>query len=155
MSNNGGFLLVYERQLKKTMSAFTSKEIEYISKQPLGRLATINPEGKPQIAPVGFRYNPDLDAIEIGGLDETRTKKYSNIQKNPNVAFVIDDVLPPWRPRGVEIRGTAQALATGGKAAFGSRYEAGEAMIRIIPDQIISWGFEEGQTKPLSRKVNR
>ncbi len=136
------------------MSNFTPKEIEYLSTQRLGRLATVNPDGKPQIAPVGFRYNPELDVIEIGGRAVSKTKKFRNIQTNKNVAFVIDDVQPPWRPRGIEIRGTAQALTTGGKAVFGGRYEADDALIRITPDQIIGWGLEEGQGEAFNRKIS-
>jgi pyridoxamine 5'-phosphate oxidase family protein len=137
------------------MSVFTEKEIEYIRSQRLGRLATIRPDGTPQIAPVGFHYNAELDVIEIGGRYMSQSKKFRNVQQNPNVAFVIDDVLPPWQPRFVEIRGTAQALPTGGKALFGANYEADDAIIRITPRQIIGWGLEEGSGWANNRKVER
>ncbi len=136
------------------MSVFTEKEIEYMKSQPLGRLATVSPAGKPSVTPVGFRYNAELDVIEIGGHDLSKTKKFHSIQVNPDVAFVIDDVLPPWKARGVQIRGTAEALPSGGKAAFGHLYEADEALIRITPAQIISWGLEEGQRGQNNRKVS-
>ncbi len=130
------------------MSVFTDKELEYLVSQPLGRLATINEEGKPQVTPVGFRYNPQLDMIEIGGIALGKSKKFSNIQKNPNVSFVIDDVRPPWQIRGVEIRGSAETFETGGKEAFGAKFPADGAMIRICPAQIISWGLEDqGQNR--------
>ncbi len=135
------------------MSVFTPKELEYLQGQRLGRLATVNPEGKPQIAPVGFHYNAELDVIEIGGRAMSKSKKYRNILTNPNVAFVVDDVLPPWKPRGVEVRGTAQALPTGGKAIFGDRYAADEAIIRITPAQIIGWGLEGEPYQAMNRKV--
>src|SRR5579859_6940376 len=51
------------------------------------------------------------DTIDIGGRDFARTRKFHNAQRNPNVALVVDDVLPPWRPRCVLIRGRAEALA--------------------------------------------
>jgi len=137
------------------MSVFTDKEIEYIRSQRLGRLATVRPDGTPQIAPVGFRYNAELDVIEIGGRFMSQSKKFRNILQNPNVAFVIDDVLPPWQPRFVEIRGTAQPLPTGGKALFGANYEADDAIIQITPRQIISWGLEEGAGWANNRKVER
>ncbi len=137
------------------MSVFTEKEIEYIRSQRLGRLATVRPDGTPQIAPVGFRYNAELDVIEIGGRFMSQSKKFRNILQNPNVAFVIDDVLPPWQPRFVEIRGTAQPLPTGGKALFGANYEADDAIIQITPRQIISWGLEEGAGWANNRKVER
>jgi len=78
-----------------------------------------------------------------------------NIVQNPNVALVIDDVLPPWQPRFVEIRGTAQPILTGGKALFGASYEADDAMIRITPRQIISLGLDEGTDWANNRKVER
>ncbi len=135
------------------MSVFTSKEIEYLQSQRLGRLATVNARGKPQNAPVGFHYNPELDVIEIGGHGFSQSQKYRNILNNPNVAFVVDDVLPPWKPRGVEIRGTAQPVETGGTAAFGPGWD--EVYIRIIPAQIIGWGLEDDARRAYNRKVNQ
>ncbi len=137
------------------MSVFTEKEIDYMNHQQLGRLATISPSGKPMVTPVGYRYNPKLDVIEIGGHNTRQTKKFQSIQKNPNVAFVIDDVLPPWKARGIQIRGTAEALPTGGKEAFGHLYEADAGLIRITPEQIITWGIEEGEQSHSNRKVER
>ncbi|MBN9387382.1 MAG: PPOX class F420-dependent oxidoreductase [Chloroflexi bacterium] len=136
------------------MSVFTDKELEYLASQKLGRLATVNPKGQPQNAPVGFRYNAELDVIEIGGRFMSTSQKYRNISKNPLVAFVVDDVLPPWTVRAVEIRGTAETLPTGGKAIFGPNYAADEAIIRIKPTQIISWGLETAPYKNYNRKVS-
>jgi len=50
------------------------------------------------------------------------------------VALVIDDVLPPWRPRCVMIRGTARTIPA--RATDG-------ALIRITPEKIVSWGLDE------------
>ena len=135
------------------MSRFTPQEIEYIHSQRLGRLATINQKDAPQVAPVSFRYNPELDVIEIGGRFMSQSKKFRNVINNPNVAFVIDDVLPPWKPRGVEIRGTAQQFSEGGKLIFGPTYDADDAILRITPVQIISWGLDGESYKANNRKV--
>jgi hypothetical protein len=35
---------------------------------------------------------------------------------------VIDDVLPPWQPRMIEVGGTATVIPSGGKA-FGPQFE--------------------------------
>lgn len=135
------------------MSVFTPEEIEYLKSQRLGRLATVNPEGRPQNSPVGFRYNAEQDTIDIGGRYMSKTKKYRNLSQNPNIAFVVDDVLPPWQPRCVEIRGTAEALPSGGKKIFGENYEADEAIIRITPVQIITWGVGgEGGNRKVGQK---
>src|SRR5260221_6808213 len=124
------------------MSNFTPSELEYMKTQRLGRLATVDAKGQPQNSPVGFRYNADLDVIEIGGRAISKTKKFRNIRKNGHVAFVIDDVLPPWKPRCVEIRGEAEALSSGGKGFFGPDYPADDCLIRIRPTQIISVRLE-------------
>ena len=137
------------------MSVFTPQELEYLKSQRLGRLATVDAKGQPQNSPVGFRYNADLDVIEIGGRAMSKTKKFRNIQKNPHVAFVVDDVQPPWKPRCVEIRGEAQALAEGGAGFFGPDYPADPGLIRIRPTQIISFGLEGGPDEASNRKVAR
>src|SRR5215212_8816905 len=49
------------------MSVFTEKEIEYFGEQRLGRLATVDEEGKPHVVPVAFRYNAKLGTLDIGG----------------------------------------------------------------------------------------
>lgn len=139
------------------MSSFTDIELDYLRTQRLGRLATVNAHGHPQNAPVGFRYNAELDAIEIGGRWMSQTKKYRNVVKHPHVAFVVDDVqTEPWHARGVEIRGVAEQVTTGGKDFFGPGYQADDALIRIYPTQIISWGLEgSAYTSRSNRKVTR
>lgn len=139
------------------MSNFTPKELQYLASQRLGRLATINEKNEPQNAPVGFRYNVELDVIDIGGRMMNQTKKFRNVQQNAAVSLVIDDVLPPWIPRGIEIRGTAEALGVGGKSIFAQGGASAdywdEAFIRITPTQIIGWGIDEEGYVPRNRKI--
>src|SRR5438552_5094962 len=96
---------------ERAMSVFSDAELAYLAKGNLGRLATIDGAGMPHVVPLGWAYNPALDTIDVGGRDLARTKKFHNVQANPKVALVIDDVLPPWRPRCVMVRGEAEALA--------------------------------------------
>ena len=43
---------------------FAANEIEYLNSQPLGRLATVSPEGRPHIAPdVAFAVD-DLASVD-------------------------------------------------------------------------------------------
>jgi pyridoxamine 5'-phosphate oxidase family protein len=137
------------------MSVFTDKEIEYLRGQRLARLATVQPEGAPQIAPVGFHYDAEQDVIYIGGQYLSRSKKFRNILTNPHVALVIDDVLPPWQPRGIEIRGVAEPIEIGGNALFGANYPVDEAMIRITPVRIIGWGLDPEAGWLHARQVER
>ncbi len=134
------------------MSVFTPVELEYLQSQRLGRLATVDPRGRPQNAPVGFRYNPDLDTLDIGGRFLSASKKYRNVQANPHVAFVVDDILPPRQVRGIEVRGTAQALPAGSRAVFGELFPD-DALIRITPQKIIVWGLEGSPYDQSIRRV--
>jgi pyridoxamine 5'-phosphate oxidase family protein len=55
--------------------------------------------------------------------------------------LVVDDVLPPWQPRAVEVRGNATTLDTGGKAIMEG---FDDPIIQIKPTRIVSWGLEDG-----------
>ena len=122
------------------MSAFTPSEIDYLNSQMLGRLATVGLDGQPHVVPVGFRYNPQEDTIDIGGHDFARRKKFRDVQQKPRVAFVVDDVesVNPWKVRGIEIRGEAVILLAG-KAI---RPNFDPEMIRIRPEHVVSWGID-------------
>ena len=127
------------------MSAFTPAEIKYLQSQRLGRIATVGRDGQPHVVPVGFRYNPEYDTVDIGGHDFAKRKKYRDVQRNPRVAFVVDDVksFVLWRVRGVEVRGEAEILETGGETVI--RFFDPE-MFRIHPTQVVSWGLEQNDT---------
>jgi len=131
------------------VSSFTPEEIAYLQSQRLGRLATVGPDGQPHVVPVGFRYNPELDTINIGGHDFAKRKKYRDVQRNPQVAFVVDDVLPPWKPRMIEIRGTAEVLGSGGEQVI-SGFDS--EMFRIRPRRIVSMGIEDGENFGLNAR---
>jgi pyridoxamine 5'-phosphate oxidase family protein len=122
------------------MSAFTDAEVAYLMSQRLGRLATVGADGAPHVMPVGYRYNPATDTLDIGGHNLGATKKWRDVGRDPRVAFVVDDVVPPWRPRLIEIRGTAERLATGG-ADLGRGF-SGE-LIRITPARIVGYGVND------------
>ncbi len=135
------------------MSAFTPAELAYLKTQRLGRLATVNAEGQPHVVPVTFRYNPDEDVIEIGGHGGfAKRKKYRDVQQNPRVAFVVDDVasLQPWTVRGIEIRGEVEILATGGTAIVPS---FDPEMFRLRPRRVISWGIDGAMFEQKARSV--
>lgn len=122
------------------MASFTEAEIQYIQSQRLGRLATIGPDGAPHVVPNSVRYNAELGTLDLGGQRLGQTRKWRDIARDPRVAIVVDDVLPPWKPRGVEVRGRAEQVPQGGEI-FGAHF--GSEMIRIYPEKIVSWGLEE------------
>ncbi len=138
------------------MSVFTPEEISYLQNQRLARIATVGPNGQPHVVPVGFRYNPDTDTIDVGGHDFAQRKKWRDVQQNPRVAVVIDDIasVNPWQVRGIEIRGEAERLMTGGETV-NARFDA--AMFRITPKRIVSWGINPSPNAwvPTGRSVTK
>ena len=122
--------------------SFTQAELDYLATQRLGRLATAAPDGALQVSPVGFFVNPD-GTIDIGGVALGQSKKFRNVEANGRAAFVIDDIasFDPWEVRGVEIRGTAEALIDRDPPMRGFSKE----IIRIHPERIISWGLGESE----------
>lgn len=123
------------------MDTFTPTELEYLASQRLGRLATVDRRSAPQNNPVGFTVTDDGTVI-IGGLNLGQTRKFRNVVANPRVSLVVDDLasVDPWRVRGVEIRGTAEAVTDAEPAqSYMSREQ-----IRIHPERVISWGLDAG-----------
>jgi pyridoxamine 5'-phosphate oxidase family protein len=125
------------------MGAFTDKELDYLASQRLGRIATVGPDGQPHVVPTSFRYNAEHDTIDVGGLRMSQTKKLRDVQRTGRATIVIDDVLPPWQPRMIEVRGTATVVPTGGKA-FGDRFE--DTIVRIHPTRIIAFGIDSTES---------
>lgn len=131
--------------------SFTPAERNYLGTQRLGRLATVDRNGSPQNNPVGFEYNPKTGTIDIHGRNLGATRKFRNVAANGRVAFVVDDIasLQPWRVRGIEIRGRADAVT--GEAPSRDYYS--HEVIRIHPEQIFSWGIEPGADGMQSRRL--
>jgi pyridoxamine 5'-phosphate oxidase family protein len=121
------------------VSAFSDAELAYLSERRLGRLATVGADGVPHVVPLGWTYNARLDTIDVGGRDFAETQKFKNVARDGKVAIVIDDVLPPWRPRFVLVQGTGEALDNA-TAADGSPTGP---IIRIHPTRVISRGLDQ------------
>jgi pyridoxamine 5'-phosphate oxidase family protein len=132
------------------MNAFTPAEIAFLQREQLGRIATVGKSGELHVVPVRFRFNPQLDAIEVTGRFLGASKKYRDVQEDPRVAIVIDGRSEDGGPCGVEIRGRAEAMPAGGDVVTPG---ADPEHIRITPTRIVSWGIDTEPTRPHSRRV--
>ena len=122
--------------------ALTDTERAYLQSQPLGRLATVDANGAPQNNPIGVFLDEKTSDIVVGGHAMGATRKFRNVQANPHVALVIDDLVSanPWTVRGLEVRGTAVALSdVDPPVPFMSR-----EVIRITPTWVTAWGLDPG-----------
>jgi pyridoxamine 5'-phosphate oxidase family protein len=129
--------------------SFKPHEIAFMKEADLGRLATIQPDGTPQVSPVGFTYNEELGTIDIAGYRMSKSRKFRNIAHNNKVAFVVDDITSrdPWRVRCLEIRGTAEQAEIA-RSVGTAGDELDTAIIRITPRRIISFGIDDPDTEP-------
>lgn len=127
------------------MSRFTTAEIAYLQGQRLGRLATVNQKGDLHVVPVSFRYNPEHDTIDIGGHNFVASKKYRDAVRHERVAFVVDDA-----SGFVEVRGTVQAVALGGKEI---NPQFVPEIIRITPTYIVALKINDDTMLPQGHKV--
>ena len=145
-AGQGGAPIDMTSELEQQM-AFTDAETAYLDSQQLGRLATIQPDGSPQVKPVGFRVNPGLGTIDVTGFNLTSSQKFRNVRRNGQAALVVDDIAStdPWRVRFLEVRGSAEALEDGSD---------GGPLIRIRPSRILSFGVEEPPGEPHQTRLH-
>jgi pyridoxamine 5'-phosphate oxidase family protein len=116
------------------MSVFTEAELRYLTGgRQLGRIATVGADGTPHVVPVGWIYNAARDTIDVGGRELEQSKKFRDVARTARAAMVIDDLesTDPWRPRGIEVRGRAEAIPM----------PTPTPLIRIHPERIVSWGL--------------
>lgn len=113
---------------------FSEAELRFLTSPngPLGRIATIGPDGTPHVVPSGWAYNEVLGTVDVTGRDVETTKKFRDVMRNARAAIVIDGVAPGegWRPWAMEIAGHAEAIP------------GPPALIRIHANRVRSWGLD-------------
>ena len=142
---------------KKFVDKEKERERAFISSHRVGRLATVDEEGKPHVIPICYVYN---GAYIYSPLDEKpkrvpieRLKRVRNIQSRPEVCLVIDRYSEEWSQLGyVLIQGTALLLQAGEEHEEALRLLREKypqyrkmaleerPMIKITPKKILSWG---------------
>jgi pyridoxamine 5'-phosphate oxidase family protein len=132
------------------MSVFTVNELDYLGGQPLGRLASVDERGRPQVRPLAFFYDAVTEGIVLGGVAGSgirRSATFRNAAGRPDVALVVDDVATEegWEPRGVETRGFAEVHEEGGArlgGRLGAEFPFESAWIPLRPRRVLSWGID-------------
>ncbi|WP_117211898.1 PPOX class F420-dependent oxidoreductase [Allorhizocola rhizosphaerae] len=90
--------------------SFTEEEVEYLRSQMTARLATVAPDGQPDVVPVALEF--DGTHFWVGGPGESflGTRKVRNVAAGSrNVALVVDDMVSfdPFIVRGIRVYGIA------------------------------------------------
>jgi pyridoxamine 5'-phosphate oxidase family protein len=136
------------------MGTFTDAEIAYLNRGLLGHLATVGPDGRPHVVPLGVWYDPSTEALVIGGYAGTNmaaSKKFRDARRHPDVAVVVDDA-----DGFVEVRGRAETHTDGGEEVgtrLGAEIPFDPAWILIRPRRIVAMGVNSGPEDLTARDV--
>jgi PPOX class probable F420-dependent enzyme len=95
---------VTSAQEDETMSAQVPDEFRDLLDAPVATLATIGPDGRPQLTAVAFLHDKDEDVVKVS-LNDTR-QKTRNLRRDPRVTLFILDPATPYRT--LEIRADAE-----------------------------------------------
>jgi general stress protein 26 len=86
------------------MAGMTKSEVDGFLESKLNvQLATIDEMGDPNIQPLWFYYDKNVNELYV--MTNGATKKVQNVRNKPNVYFSVDDENFPYK--GVKGKGTA------------------------------------------------
>ena len=90
---------------------FTDDELDYLRAHPLARVATVAPDGQPDVTPVTVEVDDEATLWLCGAGEEVlRSRKIRNVTAgHRQCALVFDDLpsLEPFVARGIRVYGTA------------------------------------------------
>ena len=140
------------------MALLTPTETEFIRRQRVARLATVDPSGNPHVIPIcyafdGERFYTPIDE-KAKRVTDRGLRRVRNIAAHPRVALVVDQYADDWSHIGyVLIRGDAALLEPGDTAhahaieLLRERYQQYRSMrleehlvIAVLPRHVTSWG---------------
>jgi PPOX class probable F420-dependent enzyme len=128
----------------------------FVKRQPVARLATIDPQGRPHIVPVVFALDRQRLFTPIDRkpkrVDPRQLQRVRNIQSTPEVTILFDEYHDDWSKLAwVQIRGLARFVEAGSERDIGikllaekySQYKnqslADRPVIVITMESMISW----------------
>jgi PPOX class probable F420-dependent enzyme len=131
----------------------------FLGAQRTCRVATVSADGVPHVSPLWFVW----DGTSLWLYSITRSRRWSELRRDPRVAVVVDAGEDYGELRGVELSGTVEVVGevprTGEPLAelteverlfarknFGiddMPHDGRHAWLRLTPDAITSWDFRK------------
>ena len=93
-----------------------SRQLEFLNRARVARLATLGDDGYPHAVPVCYAHEHGNVYITVDQKPKTthRLRRLRNIEAHPQVALVIDHYEEDWSQLGwLMLRGRAEVLADG------------------------------------------
>lgn len=139
------------------LNMMTPEEVSiYLAEQKICRLATVDPQGRPHVAPVWHVILDGEIYIETGGF----SKKIKNLKPNPQVSLAFDSGDNIHNFKGVVIQGQVEFVTDAGliarfRQAFAQRYFGSSdhpdflflmglpqmTLLRVKKERVSSWDF--------------
>ncbi|QYN31693.1 pyridoxamine 5'-phosphate oxidase family protein [Pseudonocardia sp. DSM 110487] len=138
--------------------AMTPEEVDaFLAEERTCRVATLGPSG-PHATPLWYAWHGG--ALWLTSV--VRSQRWTDLQRDPRVAVVVDAGTSYDELRGVELRGRVEVVGEvprtgepvpeleGPEQLMADRYMGGtfvhdgrHAWLRIVPDKITSWDFRK------------
>jgi PPOX class probable F420-dependent enzyme len=109
------------------------KFLDLFEKRAFAHLATLMPDGAPQVTPVWVDYDGTYVLVNTA----LRRQKERNVRRNPQVALAISDPDDPYR--FMQIRGTVVEITLEGAEAHIDKMEKKYQGIDIYPNHNPDW----------------
>jgi hypothetical protein len=138
--------------------AMTPEEVDaFLAEERTCRVATLGPSG-PHATPLWYAWHGG--ALWLTSV--VRSQRWTDLQRDPRVAVVVDAGTSYDELRGVELRGQVEVVGEvprtgepvpeleGPEQLMADRYMGGtfvhdgrHAWLRMVPDKITSWDFRK------------
>jgi len=140
--------------------AMTAAEVdEFLTAERTCRVATVSRDGRPHVVPLWFVW----DGASLWLNSVVRSQRWTDLQRDPRVAVVVDAGVDYRELRGVELSGALVAVGdvprttaaddalAGPELLFARKYTGSEtfvpdgrhAWVRLTPDKLVSWDFRK------------
>ncbi|MEF8781393.1 MAG: TIGR03668 family PPOX class F420-dependent oxidoreductase [Haloferacaceae archaeon] len=139
---------------------FSTAERAYLETARVGRLATADERGRPNVVPFCFALH---DGTLVSAIDEkpqrrdpASLRRARDVRANPYVAAVVDEYSEDWSElRWVQVRGRATLVDPeddshgAGVDALREKYDQyrthaieDRPLVRVRPGHVLSWGLD-------------
>ena len=139
--------------------AFTEAELNlFLRSERTCRVASVAADGTPHVTALWYVW--DDRSIWLSSI--TRSQRWTDIIRNPNVSVLVDAGVDYMELRGAEVRGQAHPVGeiprTGEpveelvevEQLFADKYSNGKvipdgrhAWLKLVPEKIVSWDFRK------------
>ncbi|MFG2334780.1 pyridoxamine 5'-phosphate oxidase family protein [Streptomyces sp. NPDC048604] len=151
-------MTIAQRRGRRIM--MTPAEVDaFLAEQRTCRVATVSADGRPHVSALWFAW----DGTSLWLYSITRSRRWTELRRDPRLAVVVDAGEEYGELRGVELSGTAvfvgEAPRTGepcpelevperlfARKNFGldeMPHDGRHAWLRLTPDAIASWDFRK------------